>query len=76
VNGSFVCDTPEPNDIDCVLLLPVDYPKDESAADELLQGLPFIEIYLVESEDYNFFVIQFFAKDRKNDPKGMLEVAL
>ena len=75
VNGSFVCDTPEPNDVDCVLLLPLDYPKDKSAAEELLEGLPFVEIYLVETEDYNFFVQQFFVKDRKNEPKGMLEVA-
>jgi hypothetical protein len=76
VNGSFVCDTLEPNDVDCVLLLAADYPKEESAAKELQDGFPFVEMYLVESKEYDYFVQVFFALDRNDRPKGMLEVTL
>jgi len=74
VNGSFVTDVPEPNDVDCALLLGPEYPKDQKAVDELAEGLPFIQMYLVEAEGYNYFVEQFYATDRDNVPKGMLEV--
>ena len=76
VNGSFVCDRAEPNDVDCVLLLDPLYPKDVSAAEELGEGLPFVEMYLVEPDDYDYFVNRFFAFDREDRPKGMLEVIL
>ncbi len=44
LNGSFVTDIMEPNDVDCVLLLAADYPRDAGASDELIKGLPFLEI--------------------------------
>src|SRR5215510_14039761 len=43
VNGSFVADVYEPNDVDCVLLIGPDYPADEIADQELQQDLPFIQ---------------------------------
>lgn len=76
VNGSFVSDVPEPNDVDCVLLLDPDFPKEEAAKEELDEGLPFIQMYLMESEDYNYFIRQVYPTDRNNVPKGMLEVIL
>ena len=76
VNGSFVTDIFEPNDVDCVLLLGADYPKEKSAEAELQEGLPFIELYLEGERGYNYFAQQFFAVDRKDIPKGMLEVTL
>ena len=76
VNGSIVTEVSEPNDVDCALLFDPEYPKDQSAAEELEEGLPFIEMYLVEAEDYNHFAPQFFAIDRMKVPKGMLEVIL
>ena len=42
VNGSFVADVWEPNDVDCALLIGPDYPRDPAADAELQQGLPFI----------------------------------
>src|SRR2546425_1692587 len=47
LNGSFVTDIIEPNDVDCVLLLGSDFPKDRAAESELLKGLPFIDLALV-----------------------------
>jgi hypothetical protein len=39
VNGSFVTDKLEPNDIDCVLLIGPDFPRNEAAEAELLVSL-------------------------------------
>ena len=42
VNGSFVTDAYEPNDVDCALLIGANYPSDATADAELQQGLPFM----------------------------------
>ena len=73
LNGSFVTDIIEPNDVDCVLLA-AELSKDTVAEVELLQGLPFLEIFLVGPEDFDEFVHVTFASDRKQVPKGMIEV--
>jgi hypothetical protein len=44
LNGSFVTNIIEPNDVDCVLLIGPGASKDPDAEDELLQGLPFLDI--------------------------------
>lgn len=76
VNGSFVTDTPEPNDVDCVLLTGSDFPRDVSAETQLLIGLPFIEMHLAGQDDFEGLTERFFATDRKAVPKGMIEVIL
>jgi hypothetical protein len=43
VNGSFVTDKWEPNDVDCVLLTDERFPLEQSADAELWAGLPFID---------------------------------
>src|SRR5207302_11000305 len=42
VNGSFVTEKYEPNDVDCLLLIAPEFPSDVSAEAELRRGLPFI----------------------------------
>ena len=74
LNGSFVTDIIEPNDVDCVLLLASDSAIDAAAEDELLTGLPFLEIALVGPEDFSELVNVIFASDRHGAPKGMIEV--
>jgi predicted nucleotidyltransferase len=76
VNGSFVTDAFEPNDVDCVLLIGPGFPIDTRAQSELLSGLPFLEIDLVGQADFNVMVERFFATDRAAIPKGMVEVLL
>ncbi len=76
VNGSFVSDVPEPNDVDCALLLGPDYPKDKAADEELAEGLPFIQVYLLETVEYNGFVCEFYGTDWNNETKGVIEVTL
>jgi hypothetical protein len=74
VNGSFVTDKLEPNDVDCVLLIEPNFPRDAAAEAELLAGLPFINLELVEQGAFQQFTERTFATDRNLVPKGMLEV--
>ena len=74
INGSFVTDAVEPNDVDCVLLSVSDFPRDQGAVDEIEDGLPFLQIDLVEREDFDVMVQEVFASDRVLTPKGMIEV--
>ena len=76
VNGSFVTDVIEPNDADCVLLVGSDYPIDVAAEQELEEGLPFLELQLVDEQGFAYFVERFFATDRDDINKGMIEIVL
>jgi hypothetical protein len=76
VNGSFVTNKLEPNDVDCVLLIGSDFPKDDGAEAELLAGLPFINMELVDLQAFQQFTERTFATDRNLVPKGMVEVVL
>lgn len=74
VNGSFVTDKLEPNDVDCVLLIGSDFPKDAAAEGELIAGLPFINLELVDEAGFRQFTERTFATDRNMVAKGMIEV--
>lgn len=74
LNGSFVTNIIEPNDVDCVLLIGPGASQDQAAEDELLQGLPFLDISMVGQKDFDFFINRFFAVDRMSRAKGMIEV--
>jgi hypothetical protein len=76
VNGSFVTSREEPNDVDCVLLQGPDYDSASAAANEIRTGLPFLEIKVVNQDDFDFFVETLFASDRKMVLKGVVEVLL
>lgn len=76
LNGSFVTDIMEPNDVDCALLLASDYPRDAAAAEELVNGLPFVEILRVEQPEFDRLIHRFFATDRQGQGKGMIEISL
>jgi hypothetical protein len=76
VNGSFVTDKWEPNDVDCVLLRGPSFPLDESADAELWAGLPFIQVTLVGQKEFDLYVGMIYATDRHANVKGMVEVIL
>lgn len=76
INGSYVTDVYEPNDVDCVLLVDDTYPADERSADELEEGLPFLSHQLVSEVVFHEYVETIFATDRECIPKGMVEVIL
>ena len=74
LNGSFVTDIMEPNDVDCVLLFASGAVRNKSAVKQLREGLPFLSIALVDQADFDEMVNEFFARDRMGTPKGMVEV--
>jgi len=74
VNGSFVTDKLEPNDVDCVLLIGPGFPRDVAAESELLAGIPFINMELVDEDAFEQFTQNTFATDRDLIPKGLVEV--
>ncbi len=74
LNGSFVTDIMEPNDVDCVLSFAPGARRDRSALRELRKGLPFLDIALVDPGGFDELVQVTFAADRAGAPKGMVEV--
>lgn len=74
LNGSFVTDIIQPNDVDCVLLIGRGFPKDADAESELTAGLPFLEMKLVGQSDFDEYVTHVFGTDRMGVTKGMVEV--
>jgi len=76
INGSFVTDVLEPNDVDCVLLQGPDYHRNSVAAGQLLEGLPFLELKIVESAEFDLYAEVLFASDRDLEAKGIVEVDL
>ncbi len=77
IDGSFVDDKPEPNDVDCVLLLAPDYPCDPAAARVIEEGIPFVQSILFrENDDLEEFLRLEFMTDRKGRPRGLVELQL
>lgn len=74
LNGSFVTDTMEPEDVDCVLLVGPGYPADVTADEELEAGLPFMDIAVAGKVDFDRFITKTFGLDRHLLPKGVIEV--
>lgn len=74
LNGSFVTDIIEPNDVDCVLLVDEHLSRPRSAIATLRKGLPFLEIAIVRSVVFHEYVQTIFAADRAGTLKGMVEV--
>ena len=74
LNGSFVTDIMEPNDVDCVLLIGRGFPADSAAEAELNAGLPFLEIKLVGQVGLDEYAGVVFGTDRMGVPKGMIEI--
>ena len=73
LNGSFVTDIMEPNDVDCVLLFLPDRRRNHAATKALRIGLPFLEIAIVDQKEFDGLV-GFFSVNRHGTPKGMVEV--
>jgi hypothetical protein len=74
INGSYVTDIFEPNDVDCVLLIGERTLLNSPAYQELDEGLPFLQIALVEQKEFDAYITDVYATDRRNVSKGMIEV--
>jgi hypothetical protein len=76
INGSFVTEVLEPNDVDCALSIGPTFPANSDAESGLVAGFPFLKIQLVQGLAFRVLVESFFATDRYHRPKGMIEVLL
>ena len=74
LNGSFVTDVPEPNDVDCAILVDERFDSEGPIADLLDDGWPFLYPEVVHETNFSYLVNRFFATDRASVPKGMIEV--
>jgi hypothetical protein len=74
LNGSFVTDIIEPNDVDCVLLFLPGRRVDVSALRQLRAGLPFLDIAIAGPKRFEHFISRVYAADRFGAVKGMVEV--
>ncbi len=76
LNGSFVSDRIESNDVDCALLIRPAARKDRAAFRELREGLPFLDIAIVRAKRFEQYVTRICATDRHGVPKGIVEVII
>ena len=76
INGSFVTARDEPMDVDIAMLQGPKYSALSDSAAEIRQGLPFLDIKVVNEKDYSFFVNSIFVRDRSRVSKGVIEVIL
>jgi len=76
INGTFVTDVVEPNDVDCALLVDLNSPADPKTERELAAGFPFLDIQLANQAAFDGLIGRIFATDRDYVPKGMVEVIL
>ena len=73
VNGSFVTNVTDPNDVDCVLLMGPDYNEFSESAVELDRGLPFLSLQIVRQLRFDD-LLRFFETDRDRFGKGLVEI--
>jgi hypothetical protein len=76
INGSFVTAKLEPNDVDCLVLTVPGFAHDRGAEAELLAGIPFLDIQMVEKGTFDIFAHKLFSSDLDGYPKGLVEVVL
>jgi hypothetical protein len=62
LNGSFTTDEMEPNDVDCVLLVAPDVCRRVETDAELQAGLPYLEIDVVDQDNFDFLSIHSFPR--------------
>jgi hypothetical protein len=75
VNGSFVTNVTEPNDVDCILLIGPAYNELSESAAERDRGLPFLSLQIVRQLRFDD-LMRFFATDRDRFGKGLVEIIL
>ena len=73
LNGTFVTDIIEPNDVDCVLLFEPGK-GNRTARRELRKSLPFLDLVVVRKRAFDEYIHRVFAADRTGERKGMIEV--
>lgn len=75
LKGSFVTDVPEPNDVDCEILIDESFDSTGSISGLLdEEGLPFFHAEVVDETNFSVLVNRFFVTDQATHPQGMILV--
>lgn len=65
IDGSFITDVFETNNVDCVLLIgPAGYPSNPEAQAEIRKGLPFIQALIGAQKAFDYYVNTVYGSDR------------
>ena len=76
INGSFVTDKRDPNDVDVILLPPQDEKRQEMIFTEE-RTWPFLQVLIAaDDDDLGRWAVDDFGTDRNGCPKGVVEVIL
>jgi hypothetical protein len=76
VNGSFVTNKPDPQDVDCVALIGPTFGQHKISRHEWRTPLPFIHVELADAIIFEDYVERIFGMDGQLNPKGVIEVIL
>lgn len=78
VNGSYVTQKEDPNDVDLVILPGPDYPRDKRPVSEEEEKLwPFLHIFVADDDaDLEAWALRDFGTDREFHQKGVIEIPL
>ena len=76
INGSFVTDVVEPNDVDIALLISDNLDEVAVVLASQVEEFAFLQVELLGSKDFDLFVNLIYATDREAVPKGLVEVIL
>lgn len=77
INGSFVTDKVDPNDVDVVILPGTDYPRHESPLSDATTMWPFLHVLVAADDaDLENWALGDFGTDRAGQTKGVLELIL
>ena len=75
INGSFTTAKKSPNDVDVVILLGSDCPCDEERLLDDFARWPFLHLAVaVDDDDFVAWGTETFGTDRRDFPKGVVEV--
>jgi len=77
VDGSFVTDKTNPNDVDVVILRGADYPREELPVDEADKRWPCLHVQIAEdADDFLKWADVDFGMDRRLVHRGVVEIVL
>jgi hypothetical protein len=76
VNGSFVTDKTDPEDVDCVALIGPSFGQHGITRHEWRTPLPFIHLELADAIIFQDYVERIFGTDGRLVAKGVIEVVL
>jgi hypothetical protein len=71
IEGSFTTKRPEPNDVDCAVMVGPDVEPDREV--DSFEDIPYLHVFVLSIDAFDDFVEKIFGIDRQCNPKGFIE---